>query len=144
MEKFEDIVRRMTAKEIIMAMVDGLKNPAVNVDMSTFGSYDIYNKACYGCAATNAICKISNHVLTFSEIDNKNRAITVNSDYSFLHAFERAIDNLRKGDILRYNNTASIIGIATIKNYNFYLPHLYTDNYNQLLDYYEDLANAQK
>ena len=34
---FKQKVQSMTAKEIIMAMVEGLKNPVVKVDTGTFG-----------------------------------------------------------------------------------------------------------
>jgi hypothetical protein len=43
---FDEKVRSMSAKEIIMAMVNGLKNPAVKVDMGSFGRFSEFKIHC--------------------------------------------------------------------------------------------------
>ena len=53
---FKEKVQAMSAKEIIMAMVEGLRNPVTKIHMGTYGKVE--GDVCYGCAATNAICKI--------------------------------------------------------------------------------------
>lgn len=67
---FKQKVQSMTAKEIIMAMVESLiPPPLIKVDMGTFGTTEITKPAtkflgwtlrkaesiCFGCAATNTI-----------------------------------------------------------------------------------------
>lgn len=149
---FQEKVRSMTAKEIIMAMVEGLKNPSVKVNMNTFGDsrkVTLFGltilKVCYGCAATNTICKISGVKLNYESIKNtQNRSKAINSDKIFLEEFEEAIDCLRKGLLYGYNSIAHIYGFAMIKNErDIPLPTLLNKNYKKLLYLYEELANSQ-
>lgn len=58
---FKETVQKMTIKEIILAMVNGLKKEHVKVDFNYFG-YVAPNGICYGCAATNAICEITKYI----------------------------------------------------------------------------------
>src|SRR5690606_19420730 len=93
--EFENKVKSMTAHDIIMSMVDGLRYPRTEIDMWTFGA--IEEGVCYGCAATNAILHImgvdnyeyvNEHIRT--SLGNKNRP-------PFVTQFEHAIDRLRCG-----------------------------------------------
>ena len=155
--KFEQIVRNMSAKEIIMAMVESLKHPPiVNIDMETYGKTETIKKyyffgllsktkkVCYGCAATNTICQISNVKFTSININNFNeRADFINCDLDFLKSFEISINFLRKGFVISYNRYASLIDIALIKENSVNLPFLgdfYTD---EDLKPYIELANKQ-
>lgn len=118
---FKAKVRSMTASQIIMAMVDALTHPPIiNIDMSTFGRVvpidndswtrflGVKKYKCFGCAATNTICKISGKTFTKkSEIKEAiNRASFLHTDTRFLKHFERAIDGLRQGYIWLYNQNA--------------------------------------
>lgn len=175
---FEQKVKSMTAKEIILTMVDSLTPPpTVNVDMNTFGRVEdkIVNilgirlktkRRCFGCAATNTICKIAdispfeylnpanlrgteyniNHMSnrTTYETTTISRADNLKVDCNFLTDFERAIDSLRKGCLADYNDYAKMHGFAVIHN-NKRLPLCYlSNNYCSLdLDRFRNLANSQ-
>ena len=141
---FKEKVQAMTAKEIIMAMVEGLQNPVIAVNMDTFGM--IENNICYGCAATNTVCKISGKVFDAESIDWRGaRAELVQSRIDFLRHFEAAIDSLRKGYIWAYNGRAEEIGVAQINfNYETDLPYLDNNYTPEDLQAYINLANAQK
>lgn len=139
----------MSAREIIMAMVNGLKEPAVKVNMMTFGAaeYDQHDKlVCYGCAATNAICNITKVTFTPKTIgDIKWRSAILHADVHFLERFESAIDYLRCGSIGDYNEIAAYNGFAEIKNWPIEdLPILHTGTYAVDLPAYEALANMQE
>ena len=142
-QSFKEKVQSMTAKEIIMAMVEGLQSPAVKVDMDTFGS--VKGGICFGCAATNTVCKISGKVFDGYNIwDVIDRGILINSDPDFLDLFESAIDALRQGGTTAiYNSYAKDAGFATIEYNSDRLPFL-TKTYTPAnLQAYIILANAQ-
>jgi len=50
-------IKSMTAKEHIMNMVEGLRNPMTVINMDTFGEKR-EDGVCFGCAATNSICRL--------------------------------------------------------------------------------------
>lgn len=143
----------MSAKEIIMAMVDGLRNPAYGIDMMTFGSYQTYNTRtgnflsrpkCFGCAATNTITQISGVKFRKNTIEEVElRAEALRTEDEFLQIFEFAIDKLRCGLIEKYNEHAGDIRIAEIKRGSMRLPYLESDFTDKYLDAYVNLANAQ-
>jgi hypothetical protein len=160
---FESKVKSMTGKEIVLAMVEALTHPpVVNINMSTFGSYDVTGKnylfglikrrkyVCFGCAATNTICKISGKVFEGKEIlVLRSRAEFVNCRPLFLAAFECAINELRKGDLLRYNYYAEGgyeegMTFATLDPVDIQLPFLDDDYSNDDLEPYKKLAALQK
>lgn len=144
MKKYTDLewkIKDMSAKEIILAMIDGLENPVMKVDMNTFGEKK--EGVCYGCAATNAICKLGGFE------PSKEMALYGSRTYSdnsyFLVAFEAAIDRLRRGCVISYNNIAIEDGFATIKELETELPAITNQNYQdpEVLKAYRELANAQ-
>jgi len=146
-KSFEEIVRAMSAKDIIMAMVNGLKNPSTKINMCTFGATRVRDQkiVCYGCAATNTVCQISGVKFTPKNIDyTGDRARAIKSSYDFLTNFERAIDELRKGNIEQYNFLAIRGKFQQIHNStNIKLPRL-NDNYNRWqLNKYKQLAEIQ-
>ena len=144
MKKYTNLERKiksMTAKEIIMAMVDGLINPVTKIHMNTFGLYD--NGICYGCAATNAICRIG---MLHPEVELKSIAGPKYRNHSeLISVFEDAIDCLRNGYIEGYNSLAGQHGFAIIKTPTK-LPEIDNDNYQdpKVIQAYIDLANAQE
>ena len=143
---FEEKVRSMTAKEIIMAMVEGLENPVTKMDMSTFGY--VLKGVCYGCAATNTICKIAG-------FDEEKTAKTLKSlltgfrnsylgDYEFVQSFEFAIDLLRLANIEQCNHYLKNIRLPQIVNpKGIVLPALYDYYTHTQLNEYRKLANSQ-
>jgi hypothetical protein len=150
---FEEKVKSMSASDIIMAMVESLTHPPIiNIDMSSFGRVatkttkylfgliKLHKRVCYGCAATNTICRISG--ITFTPNTISKRARTINSDERFLDIFESAINALRKGDISGYNYYAEIGKFAKIDTFTGlpYLGNVYT---NQHLESYKKLAELQ-
>lgn len=141
---FKQTVQQMTAKEIIMAMVNGLEKEHVKVNMDTYGGFR--NGVCYGCAATNAICEIAG--VTFDDpqiLSTDGRARFISTDYDFIDNFECAINHLRSGYIEDYNEMAKYIGIAEIDSHgmNMALPELETHNYKENLHHYIRLAELQ-
>lgn len=137
---FKEIVQAMSAKEIIMAMVNGLKKPYTVIDMDTFGTEN-FSGVCYGCAATNAICEIYGYIpgsMTSGFSDSG-----ISNDAEFVQLFEFAIDGLRCGFVESYNHYCERLGISFIEDNGTTLPFL-NDEYTEadLLSYIE-LANSQ-
>lgn len=150
---FKEKVQSMSSDEIIMAMVEGIRNPQVNLDMGTFGDvvttssfFGLFKKeTCYGCAATNTICQISGVKLNTQTIDSDwKRSKAVNSPTSFLRYFEYAINELRKGRVGLYNNYARDLGFARIKTRDISLPLLDNDFTESDLNKYIALAQAER
>lgn len=142
-DKFKQKVQSMTADEIIMAMVNGLKAEHVKVNMNTYGEVRPNGKpTCYGCAATNAIAEISGIKFTPENIYRPTEALK--TDRYFLWDFEMAINHLRRGRVDDYNSFARINDFATITPTDEELPELTTDNYRDNLEPYIRLAEAQK
>jgi len=141
---FRQQVLSMTAGEIIMAMVKGLEKPVTEINMTTFGESS--GNICYGCAATNAVCKISKIKFKPETIfPAYKRADAVKSTKNFLQIFECAIDNLRRGDISGYNKTAARGKFRRIQNpKKIYLTYLYGDYSQQDLISYKQLAKHQR
>lgn len=158
---FQQRVQSMTAKEIIMAMVDSLTPPQISIDMGTFGMtreiktpdtkfLDFLIKRgetkrlCFGCAATNTICKISGKTFTIENVYSRQlRAEFLDTDQTFLSAFEEAIDSLRRGDIYSYNVYAATRSFAQIVGNGIHLPCLHNDYTLEQLEIYRKLANSQ-
>lgn len=151
---FEEKARSMRMSEIVTAMVEGLEKPAIKIDMNYFGVVRtvssffglLKKETCFGCAATNIICKISNKVFTKGNIrTTSTRADFIDSEDSFLILFESAIDELRKGNINNYNVQALKIKIALVPDdvrtlYFRTLPILRTDYTKEHLQTYRDFA----
>ena len=141
---FQEKVQSMTAKQIILSMVEGLKKQHVIIDMETYGR--VHKNVCYGCAATNTICEISGITPKASW---RNRlfcdkfAYLTKCENHFIRLFEQAIDALRSGNISEYNQHAECGRFAPIERKGLELPELWTDDYRSLLHYYERLAEAQ-
>lgn len=144
----------MKMSEIVTAMVEGLEKPSIKIDMDYFGIVRsvssffglIKKETCFGCAATNTICKISNKIFTKENIQSSSgRANFVDSADIFLAVFESAVNELRKGNINSYNIEALKIKIAVVPDdvYTLYykvLPILRTNYTKEELQTYKDLA----
>lgn len=134
----------MSAKDIILTMIDAIKNPVTRLDMETFGRKE--NDICYGCAAINTICKIGGldpQKEIYSDRDWHFRKYTENE---VIEAFEEAIDHLRLGDLYYYNILAKKYGFSTIrKPESLHLPWIHNGNYKDesILNAYVELANHQ-
>lgn len=172
---FIQTVQTMSAHDIIMAMVEGLRNPVTKIRMSTFGSLDRDKDnsiVCYGCAATNTICKLAGiknqrlvtaafrtrtvlgQDLWGTEITKavvRSRRIkkleTAEEIDDFLDIFEQAIDNLRQANVSGYNTAARQIGVAQIKYDKTQtwteLPYLNNNYTEEDLQVYQRLAKEQ-
>lgn len=146
---FKSKVQALSAKEIIMAMVEGLKNPYTKIEMGTFG-YKDSKGVCYGCAATNTICTIigENRLLegiTGSQEGPDDRWRSAIGQMRFVGIFEDAIDFLRMGFIGMYNDKASILGISAIDiPEGVKMPHLTSYFTEEELNQYVLLANSQE
>lgn len=145
--ELENKIKSMSAKEIILAMVEGLQNPVTRIDMNTFGMKS--DNICYGCAATNTILKLGGLDPEKEIIEDGlcwTRKYSVTWDM-FLSKFEVAINYLRMGGILNYNDMAKNYGFAQIKIDvpECYLPRIDNTNYKdpEVLQSYIHLANSQ-
>lgn len=140
-EELENKIKSMTAKEIILKMLDGLKNPVMKVNMDTFG--EKIGEVCFGCAATNMICKLG-ELNPYEEVGGTRNSTQYNMSSSFLSVFEDAINDLRSGYLYEYNGAASYKGFTQIK-ITTQPPAITNDNYKdpEVLQAYIDLANEQ-
>lgn len=164
---FKEKVLTMSAKDIVMAMVNALTPPtAINIDMWSYGmvrsvvkrkAFKIYKwtivpekheNVCFGCAATNTICNIAGKVFDKANIEHGwLRAEFIGTDEDFLSEFECCINELRCGALHSYNKMAASINLARIPEdiaFRFagHLPVL-SDNYTKKeLMKYAELADA--
>ncbi len=149
---FEEKVRSMTGKEIVQAMIDGLSKPWVEVNMNTYGDWFFHEgkhgqlttrKFCVGCAATNTICQIADIKFNIKNIDGlENRSKRLKTNINFLIKFEMAINGLRRGNVKEYNSYAEDIEIALLPELEKELPYLETENYKELLHYYQEYCDT--
>ncbi len=142
-QTFEQKVKAMSADQIIMALVDGLKKPKVEVRMRPVG--EIRNDICYGSVATCTVLQIAQVEADPRLIKRaQDRAEMVNGNWSFVITFEYAIDCLRKGNVAEYNKQAKKRGFALIQRRQGYqLPILGDDYTLEQLARYEQLAEIQ-
>lgn len=137
---FEKKVKSMKASELVLVMVEGLESPAYRVDMDTYG--ETVGGICYGCAATNAIAKITGEAPKFYGWATETWYKVTGAGCYFIAILEEAFNALRVSNLHRYNSCANDIGIALMDmDYPEYLPILSTDNYKEHLEEYRKLAN---
>ena len=136
LNKFELIVKSMTAKEIIMAMVEGLRHPSCVVGMGTFGS--VKEGICYGCIATITIARIYG----IGKLDEET-TLQIKDSQSFMWQFKWAINDLRMGCVDYYNAIAEIYDFPTIREEDLELPILEKDYTEEDLQAYVKLAKMQ-
>lgn len=140
---FKEKVQSMSAKEIIETMVEALKNPITKISMVTYGYVE--NNICYGCAATNTICKIENIDYDSLLLVGGNYSSIITTNRIFLDGFESAIDNLRRGSINDYNEYAEEFNFAVIKVIpQFELPELTSYYTTDQLNTYLEFAKLQE
>lgn len=140
----EQKIKSLTSYEVIDAMIQGLKNPSCQIDMSTFGKRR--DGICFGCAATNALQYLAGKKFTPKNIvDRSDRARYLKIDYSILSNFEIAINALRWGVIDIANLYLTHLGIPEIiYDLDKIYPKLLTENYLDNLHHYEELRDQQE
>lgn len=140
----ETKIRRTTAHDIIMAMVNGLRKPKTDkVDMGTYGA--IRNGVCFGCAATNAVLTImgANEDVVEYYIYTSHRPPNIGAT-PMLGRFDYAVNYLRQGRIQDYNTEAIKGRFAKITPIPATeLPVLNNDYTEEQLKEYEKLAKYQ-
>lgn len=134
---------KLTPKQVVQAMVDGLRKKHVLVNMHSFGH--VKDGVCYGCAATNAVCELFGVKFGPDVIANADRrADVVHQSFEKLRWFENAIDLLRQGDVYAANQWLDCLGIDSIQNWNdLELPFLKDDFTEGELQVYQQLADDQ-
>lgn len=158
---FQQKVQSMTAKEIILAMVESLLHPKIKVSMGTFGMVQRSTTKgkkflwwtieepkqtlnLVGCAATTTAIEISGQTFTENSIRSTiERAESLGVSSDWYGNFETAIDSLRSGFVDSYNHYAAKVGIAEIRSTGKHLPHL-SNNYTEAdLQQFVNLAVSQ-
>lgn len=142
MIKYTEIAKKihsMSAHDIIMAMVEGLRNPKTRIDMGTYG--EMREGICFGCAATNAVL----HIIDANEEEVRSHVAYRHKYDNFqLRYFGYAINRLRQGWVDWYNEHAYNLGIAQINPIpGQELPRLNNDYTEEQLQEYEKLAKYQ-
>ena len=138
---FEDKVRSLKASELVLAMVEGLENHKYEVDMETFGT--TREGVCYGCAATNAIARISGKSPRFTSHISSERTWSkaTKATKEFIRTLEFAFNTLRWGDLSVFNEYANIIQVKEIPvAYGEGLPALHNRTWQEDLPAYRKLA----
>jgi hypothetical protein len=137
-------IKSMTAKEHIMNMVEGLRNPMTQIDMGSFGRKE-ETGICFGCAATNSICRLIGNVDAFFPLWKPGLYASREYIEPIIDEYETAINMLREGDIYYYNLVASRGGFATIEDIESIKLSFLTNDYTEeeLLQYVA-LADAQE
>lgn len=145
---FKAKVQAMSAKEILMAVVNGLRAGYVRVDMSTYGGtiFDFGEPICVGCAATAFICEVSQERPKACQLDNESSRMDFlglhrnDENYIFFLNLERAINSLRQGVFYEYNRFAELYGMAKMSE-DLDLPHLGTKTWEKGLEKWERIAD---
>jgi hypothetical protein len=125
LKKFRNTVTGISAVDLLKVLKEVLINPVTELDMDTFGN--ITNGVCYGCLATNAICKIANisvDMLRYkddvfyydTECRITTRTISSNPYLEYLTIFENYIDDIRR---LRFKNMHAYSKALDIESINF-------------------------
>jgi len=143
MKNLKEELEKMTGKDVVLAMVRGLEKEHVKVDMTSFGISD--EGVCFGCAATNAICEITESKFDLTNIDYRDkRSAYLKVGTRLLYSLEDALDSLRFGNINSYNRTIERLGFLNLllPIPRMKLPYLTTGNYKENLIHYVNYANS--
>lgn len=136
-EELKRKIHSLSAHDIIMSMVEGLRNPRTKIDMRYFGY--INDGGCFGCAATNTILHIMD-----ANVDETKSHIAAICGYSPLRDFDYTIDKLRRGNLTYYNILAKALDYAHITPIpGQELPVLDNGYTEEQLQEYEKLAKYQ-
>ena len=128
----------MTFPEIVLAMVESLRNPVTEIDMYTFG--EVRKGVCYGCAATNTICRLG-ELVPLEELGNEDGTRYDVNSWSVIDRFEIAIERLRRGEVEWYSLMASGFFAECPTKYAHTLLPCITNGYTEEeLKAYEDFA----
>lgn len=119
----------MSAHDIIMVMINGMKELRTKIDS---------NGQCFECAAANAILHTMGMVDT-EEVENHVSITALD-----INRFKRAVDCLRQGYLKAYNVNAGWGGFAQIiPIFDQELPYLGENYTEEQLKEYEKLAKYQ-
>lgn len=158
-------ISMLKPSEVIMAMVNGLKQPFTEIDMTTYGEVreehkqvkllgiPLYKKkeyVCYGCAATNAVLHLNGKLDIELVKPYGGDPFDVDDPHTpeqIIITFERAINLLRVGNIYGCNNYLNLLKIDAIIYTNKIhqeLCELYSNYQPEQLTGYEKLAEYNK
>jgi hypothetical protein len=142
-EEVENIIKGITAKNLILDMIDAIENPVLELNMGTFVHTRI--DGTYGaCAACNyVIKKFGPHIIKEKGIDDRDiRSRLLGLDCEDLRKIEYSLNNLRSGLIEAYNKIKPEFFPSIKINENNLLP-LNTKPSKEHLDEYRKLAEFQ-
>lgn len=91
-------------------MIEGLENPDIKIDMSSFGMKLTSDDFCFGCAATACIFKIKK-MKKYKEATRilLDRAFEYKEEAKTVVSLEKAIDGLRLSDLKEFVGHITII-----------------------------------
>ena len=139
---FKCIAQTLTAKEIIMIMIDGLKDPYI-IDFKSFDSFN-GKDINFNQVAKNALWRLlKKHFKNISVENEYLYSAYLKVEHIFLCRFEFCINDLKNGFIQEYNDRAQSIGIAHI-NYKYIIKPLRDEYSENELQAYLNLADEQK
>ena len=130
---FKTHIKNMTFKDVVLAMVNGLRKRHVEIDMSVFARVD--RGVCFGCAATNFICEVTGSKFTKDTIFN--RELATDGDKTLLRHVEDCIEALRKGNVGLYNELIDRCGLPPAPDDYVPGPYLSTEYTSEELDSWE-------
>jgi len=141
MSKVKEFMDKAKPSDYIDLMVKALQNPKIEIVMGTYGV--AIDNICYGCAATNALCELTEKTFDVDNIWHRQyRAAFLNEEWRVIARFEISIDNLRRGLFYSFLIETNQIKPTDITIPN--LPHLGNNYTQQDLDHYINFSNYLK
>jgi hypothetical protein len=144
-EEVKSIIKGITAQNLIIDMIDAIKNPIIGLNMERFYYYDDAKERYFGCAAANYIIKkFGPHIINENQIDNRHvRSDLLGISETDLQTIEYSLNYLRCGLIKMYNNI-KLKEFPEIKIFtNINLPVLHNKWTEEELEEYRKLAEFQ-
>ena len=149
---FEETVRSLKVSDFIFAMVEGLANPKIKIDMGCYGR--VVEGKIHGCAATAAIIQLYPSIETSikSCAEQGFRTPFYPFEYEFISYFEDIFDYMRYGNIsgdifTNVNRKLSLISLPYLQipsSLEGKLPYLGDDYTKEQLELYTQLAEYNK
>ena len=143
-EEAENIIKGITAKNLILDIIDAIENPILELNMRVFVHARIDNTY-VACAACNyVIKKFGPQIINEKGIDDREvRSRLLGLEYNDLQRIEYSLNNLRCGQIEAYNRIKPDFFPIIEKIDNIFLPAIESKRQKEYFDEYRKLAEFQ-